>query len=96
MSDPFKELQDAYRIWEFKNSTNHEKLVALVNNETVQVAPRAVLRLQSNKFHQLPSMKEFKYIVPSIEDVRAVGLLTVREAPKSSNTSSQSPKIEDE
>ncbi len=83
MSDPFKELQDAYRVWEFKNSTNSEKLVVLANNETVQVAPRAVLKLQSNKFHQLPSMKDFKYIIPSIEDVRAVGLLKVKEAPKS-------------
>lgn len=75
MSDPFKELQDSNRIWQFKNNTNTEQTIQLANNETVQVQPRAVIKLQSNRFHQLPSMKLFRYIAPTIDDVKAVGLL---------------------
>ena len=90
MSDPMKELQDLHRVFQFQNKTNMVKTVSLAGGDTVQVMPRSILKLQSAKFNQLPSMSEFKFIAPTLDDLRAVGLLT-SEAPKSKSQSSSQP-----
>ena len=95
MSDPMKELQDLYRVFEFKNKTNQIKTVELAAGDSVRVQPRSVLKLQSAKFHQLPSMSEFQFIAPTLDDLRAVGLIK-SEAPKSESNSTSQPAGEAE
>jgi hypothetical protein len=83
MSDnPLKELQDLHRVWEFKNKTNSVQPIELADGDSVKVQPRGTLRLQSAKFHQLPAISTFTYLKPTLDDLRAVGLLNT-EAPKS-------------
>lgn len=93
MSDnPFKELQDAHPIWEFRNKTNTVQNVPLAHGDSIKVAGRSdggVLKLQSKKFHQLPPFSTFTFIKPSLDDLRAVGLLK-DDAPKSNSDSTTS------
>ena len=91
MSDPFKELQDLHRVFEFKNKTNQVKTVALAGGDSIKVNGRGSLKLQSSKFHQLPSIVDFQFIKPSLDDLRAVGLLNT-ETPKSKTASTSQPE----
>lgn len=87
MSTPFKELQDAHRIWEFTNKTNKVQTVPLANGDSIKVIERGTLKLQSSRFHQIPSLTIFKAVTPSLDDLRAVGLLPDAASTSKSNSS---------
>ncbi len=74
MSDALSELKEMYPIFQFKNKTNTAQSVALFG-DTVQVNPKGILKLRSSKFSNLPSTSAFQFIAPTLDDLRAVGLL---------------------
>lgn len=78
MSDPISELKELYPVWEFQNKSGQPQHVTL-DNDTVSVAIRGTLKLPSSHFLNLPSTSLFKFIKPSLDDLRAVGLIKTAE-----------------
>lgn len=85
MSDPISELKELYPVWEFQNKSGQPQLVTL-DNDTVPVAIRGTLKLPSSHFLNLPSTSLFKFVTPTLDDLRAVGLIKTVEVKTASET----------
>lgn len=77
MSDPLDLLKEKYPIFEFENRLHISQTIPLAENDTVSAMPYpARAKVRSEKFIQLPSTKTWKFIKPTMDDLRDVGLLT--------------------
>lgn len=76
MSAQLDELKALHPVFEFKNKSSSMTKTVPLHQNSVQVAPRGVLKLRSSEFTQLPSTADFVFIKPSLDDLRAVGLIS--------------------
>ena len=79
MTSQLDELKALYPIFEFRNKTNKEQTI-LLNRDSKTVPARGTLKLRSSVFIQLPPLNAFTYIKPTLDDLRAVGLLNIPTA----------------
>ena len=86
MTSPLDELKAMYPVFQFKNKTNSPEEIQL-DGDTITVNGRGTLKLDSRKFINLPPISKFKFEKPTLDDLRAVGLL---DSPKPFNISSSS------
>tara|TARA_B100001146_G_C15954282_1_gene336975 strand:- start:32 stop:388 length:357 start_codon:yes stop_codon:yes gene_type:complete len=91
----FDDLKKEFPIFKIKNKTDLQQIIRLADNDSVQLPPRTTIRVESSKLIQVPDMKLFRPVEPSMEDYQAAGIVPTGEkekktAPKSSSTSSNS------
>lgn len=92
MANALDELKTLYPVFIFKNRTNQPQEIPL-DNDSVQVPARGTTKLRSKHFINLPRLDTFTFIQPTLDDLRAVGLLATKEVkvekkqiPPSNNT----------
>ncbi|QXV73820.1 hypothetical protein [Rhizobium phage RHph_N46] len=93
MSDALDLLKEKYPIFEFENKLHIQQSIPLADGDTATAmpAPHGKLRIRSEKFTQLPSTKTWKFIQPSLADLRDVGFLTEVPAPTSAKKVASKP-----
>lgn len=74
MANELEELKKLHPVFEFKNKTAIPQEIAL-DEDSVLVPARGTVKLQSSKFINLPAIALFEFKKPSLDDLRAVGLL---------------------
>lgn len=73
--DPLDQLRAKYPVFQFRNKTNSAHMVQLADGDSVQVHARGTLKLKSSQFNNLPDNTKFSYDIPSVDDLREVGLI---------------------
>lgn len=101
-TDPFEELKQMYPIFEFENKTRLPQRVMLAENDSKVVPVGGTLKLRSSMFINLPPVAAFKFKAPTLDDLRAVGLLKElpvkgnKQTPAASGKSKGAPSSESE
>lgn len=75
MSAAFEVLKGKFPIWTLRNKSNTATLLELAGGDSVQVGPNAFCRIDSSKLHQVPSIAQFEFVTPNLQDMVAVGLI---------------------
>ena len=78
MANELDELRTMYPVFVFKNKTASPQEIALYD-DSVLVQARGTVKLRSSLFINLPPTDTFTFIKPTLDDLRAVGLLATRE-----------------
>lgn len=86
MADPFDQLRAKYPKFIFTNKTKVTQTVALADGDSVQVHEHGTLKLDSSKFNNFPSSNKFKFVQPTFDDLREVGLLPTTGLPPVAKT----------
>lgn len=82
MSNGLEELKELYPVFEFQNKTNVTQELILADNNSVEIVAGGKLKIASKDCIQLPSTKTFKFIQPTLDDLKMVGLIQVKTVAK--------------
>ncbi len=85
MSNGLEELKELYPVFEFQNKTNVTQELILAENNSVEIVAGGKLKIASKDCIQLPSTKTFKFIKPTLDDLKMVGLIQAKTVAKATS-----------
>lgn len=81
MSDAFTLLKMDFPIWTIRNRQPTSAILAVAGDD-IQAPPEGVIRVRASTLHQIPDLKTFELISPTLHDLIHYGVIQSRGSAK--------------